>query len=334
MGTGPQGISGGVSSEDQDFLDKWTSDDERDILSTTYTVQSGLNSFRLGDMHEDHSASENKFTENKVSHINWFPVWQGVTPFASIGTPMTVNPTSRQYTTPYELLTNGAVSTANNVVYTAVVTLQDNESIVRLEVEAGEAYTGFLTYNIRDINGAGLVKYTQKRDVSVVIGDLIAFEFTYQGDDSPFANGHPSENIDGAVIHVDMLKEDGTAFLVKAGTDTALPWLRLTLMNFIDVEVTSGVLYTEASQDVLYSSSYAVNTAGGVVTLTADRSTGLNSFMVFDADQNFNTSSCIVDFGGTQGTATLQTKNDSYLFYWDGTQWRFLDLNTKNGGVV
>lgn len=326
-------ISEALSTEDINFLSKWTVDEEEKVVSTEYTIKSGLNSFRLGDIHSDHSASQNKFTENRVSHINWFPTWQGISPFVALDTAMTVNPTARQYTKPFELLTNGASSTASNVVYTAQVTLVNNESILRLEIEAGEAYEGELNYTIKNNDVNGLVMYTQLRNIDVAEGELIVFEFTYQGDDSPFTYGHPSENHAGAVIFVEMSKEDGTEFLVKAGTNNATPWLRLTLMNFLDQEISAGVVLVDASQDVLYNSQYAVDTNNGVVTLTVDTTTGLQSFTVFDADQNFNQNSCIVDFGGGN-TATLQTKNDGYLFYLDGATWHFLDLNTKNGGIV
>lgn len=94
------------------------------------------------------------------------------------------------------------------------------------------------------------------------------------------------------------------------------------------------VMHITTSQQIIHNSVYAVDTVGGIVTLTPSIGAGLSSFTVFDASQNFSANSCIVDFGGTQGTATLQTKNDNYLFYWDGAQWRYLDQNTKNGGIV
>lgn len=33
-------------------------------------------------------------------------------------------------------------------------------------------------------------------------------------------------------------------------------------------------------------------------------------------------------------TLSMHNKNDSYMFYFDGTLWRYSDLNTKNGGIV
>lgn len=334
MGFELMAIQWGAKGDSNTFSGKWTIDEDTRRLITDYTVQSGLNSFRLGDMHEIHSASENIFFENNASHINWFPVWQGIKPLVSVGAPVAVNPTTRQYTTPFELLTNGATSTAFNVVYTDTITLNSNESILRLEVEAGETYTGELHYVIKKDDGNGLVQYTQLRNISVVEGDSITLEFTYQGVDTPFSYGHPSENLSGSTIFVDLMKEDDTSFLVKSGTNTTKPWLKLTLMGFEDAEVQSGIMYTDTSKTILYSSTYAVDTNNGQVTLTIDRSTGLESFMVFDADQNFNQNACIVDFGAPQGTATLQNKNDAYQFYWDGGQWRYVKLAKIKGDIV
>lgn len=319
---------GGLSQVDQEKLDLWTVDPISNVIATHYSVQSGLNSFKLGDMHTTHSGGENVFDQNNISLINWFPVWQGVKPFVAIGQPMTINPSSRQYTAPFELLTNGVTPTANNLPYDLDVTLQNNESVVKLEVKAGEAFTGRLRYQIKNNDTNGWVKYVQFEDVNVQIGDAVIFDFT-----------HPAESRAGDILRVEIVKVDdegvaGDYLLTKSGLDTSLPWLKLTLMDYDDVEVSAGVKYITTSQNVLYSTVYAVDTSTGAVVLTPDRATGLNSFTVFDADQNFNINPCIVDFGGTQGLATLQTKNDSYLFYWEGTQWRYLDLNSKNGGIV
>jgi hypothetical protein len=332
---------GGLSQTDQEKLDLWTVDPVNNVIGTTYSVKSGLNSFKLGDMHTTHSGGENVFDQNNISGINWFPVWQGVKPLVAAGTAMTINPTSRQYTKPFELLTNGAASTANNVAYDLDVTLASNESALRLEVVAGEAYTGKLAYKIKNQNNMGAVKYTQFEDVSVAIGDPVIFDFT-----------HPSESRSGDVIRVQITKDNGAFFLTKSGLDNVTPWLKVVLMGYEDVEVSAGVKLITANQDVLYSTVYAVDTTSGAVTLTPDISTGLSSFSVFDAMKSFSVSNpCIVDFGtltypvgfikdgvnvGGQlvGTATLQTKNDNYMFYWDGQVWRTLDQNTKDGGIA
>lgn len=112
------------------------------------------------------------------------------------------------------------------------------------------------------------------------------------------------------------------------------------------------VLLTTASQLISSAATYAVGTSAGTVTLTVDENTGHKSFGVFDASQSFSVSNpCVVDFGtltypvgfikegvnvGDQlvGVATLQTKNDSYLFYFGDEVWRYLDMATKNGGIV
>lgn len=327
-------IKGGLSTAQKNFINKWSVDDVSRVVTTEYTVRSGLNSFMLGDAHSDHSASQNKFTENKTSHINWFPAWQGIKPFVGLGQAMTVNPTARQYTKPFELTPNGSEITGDNVPYTSTVTLVSNESILRLEVVAGEAYSGDIIYTIKNNNANGIVMYTQRRQANVSAGDPVVFEFTYQGDDSPFAHGHPSENMAGSVIYVEMSKDDGSNFLVKSGATQSLPWLRLTLMNFTDQEISSGVLLITESQDLMYNSQYAADTADGPITLKVDTSTGLQSFSVFDANKNFSANPCNIDFGPPYGILSLNNKNDNYLFFRNGSQWRFLDMNTKDGGIL
>lgn len=116
--------------------------------------------------------------------------------------------------------------------------------------------------------------------------------------------------------------------------DTNVRYAKVMRREFSDEDVMSGVLYITAGQTIRYAATYAVDTQGGAITLPVNTNIGYKSFIVFDANQNFNANPCTVRFDNGQGEAVLQTKNDSYLFYYDGNQWRYLDLSSKNGGIV
>lgn len=306
-------------------LNQWYYDSASDTISTSASVQSSLNSFKLAQMHTIHSGGENVFFQNSVSGVNWYPVWQGLKPLGAIGEHLGYNPTVRQYSATSTLLTNGATAHASIAVpYTDTITLMDNESVYRLKVVAGEAYTGKLTYSIRNATSTGTEKYKQTISVAVVAGDMIEFLFT-----------HPSETAKGSVIHVDIHKEDDSTFSVRAGSNTAKPWLELALSTFEDVPVLSAARFVSSGFTMRYSGDYEASTAVSGFTIVIPASFK-DPFSVSDAAQTFSpTNSCTVDFSAFgQGLAVLQTSRDSYKFYYDGTQWRYKDLDTKNGGVV
>lgn len=320
---GGGGGGGGLSPEEQAKLDKWQYDEANNRMSTDASVRSGLNSFELAEMHTTHSGGENVFDQNNISKINWFPVWQGVKPLVSVGDQLGLNPTVRQYKPCFTLKTNGATNTGSNVSYADTITLLSNESVVKLTIAAGEDYTGKLKYAIKANNASGITKYQQFVDVTALEGDLITFNFT-----------HPSESRKDDIIYVDIMKEDDSPFLVKSGTNTAKPWLELVLSEYEDIEIVSATKLITSSFTIYYSGDYEVDTSGGAVTITVP-SEFKQAFIVSDANQSFNpTKPCTVSFGGTQGNAVLQTSKDAYKFYYDGAQWRFKNLDTKDGGVV
>lgn len=317
----------GLSPADQEKLDKWIYDEQANRMSTDASVRSGLNSFELGEMHTTHSGGENVFDQNNVSKINWFPVWQGVKPFTTgAGEHVGFNPTVRQYSNLFEITPNGATADSTSVVYTDTITLTDNESVVRLIVQAGEDYAGTLAYQIKDNDANGVVKYQQFLDVDVLNGDVIEFLFT-----------HPSESRSGDVIYVDIMKDDNSSFLVRKSTTSAKAYLKLLLATYKDVDVVSATQFITEGFTVRYAGDYECDTTAGGFTITVPADFK-QTFYVSDANQSFKPSSpCTVDFSNFgQGQAVLQTARDAYKFYWDenGNQWRFKDLDTKNGGVV
>lgn len=317
-----------LTPEQKQVLDNWHYDEVKRRMTTDASVRSGLNSFELAAMHTMHSGGENIFFENMASLTNWFPVWQGVLNFdnAGAGEHLGTNMTGRQYGNTYFLEPNGPTVTANSVPYTDTITLDRNESVLRLEVVAGESYTGRLIYSILDQNSTGIEKYRQTLDVACVAGDPLTFNFT-----------HPSDTHAGSTIFVDIIKEDGSSFKVRTGVDIFKPWLKLLIAEFTDVPVWFTTLYQDESFVIRYSGDYEINLASQPTGITITVPANFKAaFIVSDCNQTFSPASpCRVDFSAFgQGIAVLQTPRDSYKFYHNGVEWRYKDLDYKNGGVV
>lgn len=121
-----------------------------------------------------------------------------------------------------------------------------------------------------------------------------------------------------------------------AAGDLTRRYIKIKYRLFTDEDVQSGVIFTTTSQKIRYAAQYAVDKSGGGITLDVNSQVGYRSFYVFDAMQSFSISNpCTINFTDTgQGSVVLSSKNDSYLYYFDGTIWRYLDQNTKNGGIV
>tara|TARA_R110000851_G_scaffold138105_1_gene274275 strand:+ start:363 stop:1382 length:1020 start_codon:yes stop_codon:yes gene_type:complete len=321
-----------ITQSQSDFLNQWVFDPLENRLTTTATVRASVNSFELGEMHTNHSGGENVFWQNNVSNINWFPVWQGLRPYTDLNTHMGISPTTRRYSDPYLLYPNGQTTTPENVAYTSNILLTQNESVFRLDVVAGEIYTGKILYTLRDSTQSGLLKFKQILEVSAQVGDTITIG---DPDRNPLAFSHPSESRSGDTISVDILKEDGSPFLVKSGTNTGLPWIRIYLSNFIDIDIPSGTTSLSTSTDIHYAGDYEViSPAGGLVlTIPIDFK---GTFSISDALQSFSpTSPCVVDFSAFGvGSVLMEKSKDSLKFYWDGLRWMSKDLNTKNGSII
>lgn len=227
----------GLTTAQAAILSKFSLNEITKVIRVTYSLNTGLNSFGLGEKFKMHSASSTVFTEDRANHINWGSIRYGIRPFTALGEHITIKPTVPDYSAPFSLLTNGINPTANSVPYTASVPLNNNECILRLEVMAGEDYTGEVTYTIKNNDENGINDYKQVRQVEVLQGESVVFNFTYQGDDTPFSYGHPSQNLAGTTIHVEMKKANGEDFLVMSGTDDSVPWLNLYLMTFTELQI-------------------------------------------------------------------------------------------------
>lgn len=313
----------GLSANESAILSQWKYDPVDKRMSTDASVRSSLNSFELAEMHTLHSGGENVFTQNNVSGINWFPVWQGVATATQEGESIGYNPTVRQYEDTFLLFPNGAVVGSGVTTYQQTVTYLSNESSHRLQVVAAERYQGEIKYSIRGDNPSGIEKYKQRLQVDVFPDDVIEIVFT-----------HPNEARKGDTIFVDIIKEDGESLLLRNADGTNAPWLSTLIATFHDIEVVSATRFITDSFTMRYSGDYEVDTSSGavVITIPADFT---QTFFISDANRSFDGNSCSIDFSShSAGVISLNNKNAAFKYYYDGTNWHYKDLNTKSGGVV
>lgn len=210
-------------------------------ITVDYSFRTSLNSMELGEMHTTSSGGENIFFKNNVTDIDWFPVWQGLLPYVDNDTSMGLAPSYREYNLPFNLTPNGAIGTGN-VSYKGEFTLANSQSIISIEVAAGEDYTGELIYYIKDSDHNGKMKFEKHLTVNVLEGDSIVFDF-----------GHHSETHKGQVLAVNMIKEDGTDLLVKSGSlNTSMAWVELKMLYFKDIPA-SGYASVMANSKIDFS---------------------------------------------------------------------------------
>ena len=68
----------GISQEDQSLLDKFFYSESENIIGTTASFQSGLNSFKIGGQHTMQSGGQNIYITNESSDIDFYPSWSGL----------------------------------------------------------------------------------------------------------------------------------------------------------------------------------------------------------------------------------------------------------------
>tara|TARA_R100000951_G_scaffold113374_3_gene115253 strand:- start:5170 stop:5484 length:315 start_codon:yes stop_codon:yes gene_type:complete len=85
------------------------------------------------------------------------------------------------------------------------------------------------------------------------------------------------------------------------------------------------VLPVNSTNTIKRSSTYAVDTSAAPVTLTVEEGAGIKSFAVFDSAGNFDAQPCYVVIGAD--TYVLDKKNKQYDFYYDGSSWRWSEIN-------
>lgn len=331
----------GLSTEDARTLKYFYYDESDNTLKAIRTLETEPSTLGVGN-HYVSSGGENVFFTNATSNIDWHPSWTGVKDqsiAANQDETGVIPPTFRHRTSDVlSIESNGAVNLGGNPVdYELSSVIPFNAAIMGQDIYAGEpvASDDWLFYSIEDPQGREVYRQT-------LTGQTLS-----QGDKLTWWFNHPLEAFGGAPSMTKLWIAKGnqdaerTIFKAMPGTtDTSQRYVKAYYRTFEDYDVMSGVIYTESDQKIRYAATYAVNTSGGSVELEVNSNVGYRSFTVFDAAQSLNpTQKCIVKFDEGQGDAVLQSKNDSYLFYYvptesAGSRWRYLDLNTKNGGVV
>ena len=306
-------------------------------IESSKEIQTTLNSFFLGEQHKISSGAENIFFSNLQAEVNWFPAWSGIknqSVAANQGEEGVIPPSFRTYGPLQDIEPYGALNLWSFTPYARAAALLGNHAVFGQQFFTGEAVAAddWLVYQVwYGTDESGIQAYEQK-----FTGQAYAFQ-----DPIDWWFDHPVEGHEGTPIFTTVKlrkgSEDGeeSVLLVAASTlDPNIHYSNIRIREFTDSDVMAGVRFLVDDHVIGHAGTYAVDTSNKVVNITVNSDVGYKSFIVFDADKNFNTNACIVDFGAPQGTATLQSKNDSYMFYHDGTQWRFLDLNTKDGGIV
>lgn len=330
----------GLSAEDIKTLKYFKYDEATNKLEATRTVATEPATVEVGN-HGISSMGENFGFINKLSNIIWAPSWQGIKPQHIVENQDhtgVIPPTFRHYTSDYFMTEiDGAPHASAYVEYNANSTVASNVSVFAQECIVGEDITpeDWLTYTTEALKDDGvtyqLVYQQTLTGISLSTGSTLHWDF-----DHP-VEGRAGQQIRSRLYIAKGNQDAGKNLLQVRGlaSDPTRRYVNVGMRSFTDEDVMSGVIFTTASRVIRYAATYAVDTSISTITLTVDNTVGYNSFMVFDAGETFNvTKPCIIDFGAIQGTATLQTKNDSFLFYWDGSQWRYLDMNTKTGGIV
>lgn len=330
-------IRGGVSGDDKETLRYFKYNPTSDQLEATRAVQTTLNSFFLGEQHKMSSGAENIFFTNLTSDIDWYPAWGGIKDQsnpANSGAEGLVHPSFRVPSiNNFQVEPEGPMATSGATTYGSSTTTAINQSVYGTEfmLEQDVLDTDRLVYRVYlGADNTGTEIYSQVRSgLSQSPGDLITWTFDHA------LEGRAATTIYVSVeLFNDKDQNQGEILVRATANDPSKHYAKITLRSFTDENVNLGQKFITASQDIYIDMDYMVDTTAGAVNLPVNRGAGMKAFRIYDASQNFNMNSCIVDFGAPQGQAVLQTKNDSFLFYWDDTQWRYIDLNTKGGGVV
>ena len=108
-----------------------------------------------------------------------------------------------------------------------------------------------------------------------------------------------------------------------------IPYFVSQIHAFKEVQINGHVEHVNSAQTLYIGCHYNANTTGGRVSLTVPL-TFRDSFSVGDAAENFSVANpCVIDFTADgQGLAVLQTVNDLYQFAHDGTDWVRTNLKT------
>ncbi len=194
------------------------------IFFVAGSVMAATSSFFLGAIHTMSSGGENIFFTNNDSSVSYAPPWQFVGNHTTpAGRVVSARPTARDYGDLIFEEPAGGVATNGSVEYDAPFTLPRNESVFGVRVVSAETYEGALEYRVTRMETV-VVAYDQFNNVNVVPGDDVVLWF-------PF----PVEGRSGTSVEVELLKPDGTRFLVRPlASNPALAFTEIRFREWTD----------------------------------------------------------------------------------------------------
>jgi hypothetical protein len=284
-------FKGSVLIMEQDEFGAWIID----------SVRTGTGSFHLGNAHSMSSVGQNVGFKNDYSttteanKLFFFPPWQAV----SIDGQQVVDPTVLEFGSLAQTLPNGTVQ-SSDVLYDFSIVAANNFAVFSITFVPSESYTGFLRNTI--ISGITNKEiYNTPLNVSLLAGQEYTMLYKY-----------PFFVRSGDSLTLKLIKSDNNPLLVKSGTDTNIPWRRLSQRNFSDVAITTQ---SAAQIKSLYESN--INTNAFTDTEKTKLANLTDNFKGLFSDSAARDS---VVLSPQQGWYVIQSDTGS-LWYYGGGVW-------------
>lgn len=335
-GSGGGGEGTSLTGSQKDTLKYLEYNETSNMIEASRTIATEASTVRIGN-HGLSSGGENFIFKNNSSDITWFPPWTGVKSQSvtdNIDETGIITPTVRHYTSDLlEFEVAGAPHASAIVGYSKTNPVAASAAIFIQEVILGEALeiNDWLKYEVRVGTETDPVIYQQLiSETSLDIGDTFSWAFTNA------LEGREGLTIT-STLKIAKGSQDATYNLLQvraAASDPTTRYVKSFFRTFEDEDLISGTLYTNTDTVIRYPSTYAVDTSGGEVELVVNNDVGYKTFNVFDANNTFATSPCVVMFGAGQGSLILSEDGSNYSFYWDGDLWRYLKHTNSFGDVV
>ena len=198
----------GDSVDNEVLLLQWTGEDSPEAFDENLLVgaslMAGVSSLSLGEAHTFSSGGQNVFTINQISKSAFSPPWSEIGDHSTeAGRFVNSRPKSREYGELEYLEIAGSVADSGAVDYNVSGENPENQSLLGIELVAAEAYSGRLSYDIKEA-ATGKLVYKQTFNVDIQDGDLIDWWFKY-----------PVDSLAGDDATAELLKADKTFLKVR-----------------------------------------------------------------------------------------------------------------------
>ncbi len=313
------------SREDKELHKYFKYNPETNQLEAIREIQTTLNSFFLGEQHKMSSGAENIFFTNLTSNIDWFPAWSGIKDQSiteNQDETGVIPPSFRTYKELIHVKPYGEPALPGNTVpYNRPAAFLANHSVYGQEIISGEPVevNDWLIYQVWfGPEGSGILAYEQKlTGKAYAIDDVIDWWFNHP------VEGHLATPIT-TIIKIAKGGEDAatTDLLVRESSTTpGAHYSNIRIREFANRDVSAGVTPVNSGMTIAYTSDYAADTSGGIVTLTVNEAIGYESFVVFDSAGTFHQNSCFVVIG--LDTYEMNKKDKQYNFWKEGLAWKW-----------